>query len=149
MRIFGHLTIHWLRRKSPNWRIAAKLQLQPNYKILDIGCDWDGLAVTLSSIEPGISLTGITFSENQHAYATTVVKPKPQARYIHYEHPDYRHQTGHFEKIVSIGRLEHIAATHLNSYFAGIARLLPPNGIFPCLFNWCRPQVAPLQQMDQ
>ena len=75
VRIFGHLTIHRLRRKSPNWRIAAKLQLQPNDKIFDIGCDWGGLAVTLSSVEPGISLTGITFSENQHAYATTVVKP--------------------------------------------------------------------------
>ena len=110
-------------------RIAAKLRLQPNDKILDIGCGWGGLAFALASVEPGASVTGITLSENQHAYASTGVKPTPQARYIHYELRDYRHQTGHFDKIVSIGILEHVGATHLNSYFASIARLLAPNGI--------------------
>lgn len=110
-------------------RIAAKLRLQPHDKILDIGCGWGGLAFALASVEPGASVTGITLSENQHAYASTGVAPTPQARYIHYELRDYRHQTGHFDKIVSIGMLEHVGATHLNSYFASIARLLAPDGL--------------------
>ena len=110
-------------------RIAAKLRLQPHDKILDIGCGWGGLAFALASVEPGASVTGITLSENQHAYAKTGVEPTPQAKHIHYELRDYRHQTGQFDKIVSVGMLEHVGAAHLPSYFASIARLLSPDGL--------------------
>ncbi|MGB2240573.1 MAG: SAM-dependent methyltransferase, partial [Candidatus Puniceispirillaceae bacterium] len=50
-------------------------------KILDIGCGWGGLAFALASVEPGASVTGITLSENQHAYAKTGVEPTPQAKH--------------------------------------------------------------------
>ena len=86
-----------------------------------------GLALPLLRLSEGI--TGITLSEKQHAYVSTSLKPTPQARYIHYELRDYQRQTGHFNKVVSIGMLEHVAATHLNSYFASIARLLALIGI--------------------
>ena len=51
-------------------RLGAKLFLQPNQKVLDIGCGWGGLANALWEMQPDISVTGITLSENQHAYAT-------------------------------------------------------------------------------
>ena len=110
-------------------RIAAKLRLQPHDKILDIGCGWGGLTFALASVEPGASVTGITLSENQHAYAKTGVEPTPQAKHIHYELRDYRHQTGQFDKIVSVGMLEHVGAAHLPCYFVSIARLLSPDGL--------------------
>ncbi len=77
-------------------RTAAKLRLQPHDKILDIGCGcgWGGLAFAFALVESGASVTGITLSENQHAYAKTGVEPAPQAKHIHYELRDYRHQTG-------------------------------------------------------
>ena len=50
-------------------RLGAKLFLQPNQKVLDIGCGWGGLANALWEMQPDISVTGITLSENQHAYA--------------------------------------------------------------------------------
>ena len=64
-------------------RITAKLRLQPHDKILDIRCGWGGLAFALASLEPGASVTGITLSENQHAYAKTGAEPTPQAKHIH------------------------------------------------------------------
>ena len=48
---------------------------------------------------------------------------------MHHELRDYRHQTGQFDKIVSVGMLEHVGAAHLPSYFASIARLLSPDGL--------------------
>ena len=42
---------------------------------------------------------------------------------------DYRHQRGSFDRIVSVGMLEHVGMRHFDSYFASIARLLVPNGV--------------------
>ena len=109
-------------------RIAAKLRLQPHDKILNIRGGWGGLAFALASVEPGASVTGITLLENQHAYAKTGVKATPQAKHIHYELRDYRHQTCQFDKIVLVDMLEHAGAAHLPSNFANIAMLLSPDG---------------------
>ena len=98
-------------------RIAAKLRLQLHDKILDISCGWGGLAFALASAEPGESVTSITLSENQHDCAKTGVEPTPQAKHIHYEFRDYRHQTGQFDKIVSVGMLKH----RRHPFFANIA----------------------------
>ena len=42
---------------------------------------------------------------------------------------DYRHQRGSFDRIVSVGMLEHAGTRHFDSYFVSIARLLMPNGV--------------------
>ena len=69
-------------QKAKCEHIARKLCLRPGQKVLDIGCGWGGLAFALASVEPGACVTGITLSENQHAYAKTVVEPTPQAKNI-------------------------------------------------------------------
>ena len=48
---------------------------------------------------------------------------------IYNELRDYRHKTGQFDKIVSVGMLEHVGAAQSPSYFASIARLLSPDGL--------------------
>jgi cyclopropane-fatty-acyl-phospholipid synthase len=55
-------------------RLGAKLCLQPNQNVMDIGCGWGELANALWEMQPDISVTGITLSENQHAYATQKAK---------------------------------------------------------------------------
>ena len=105
-------------------RIAAKLRLQPYDHVLDIGCGWGGLAFALATIEPEAEVTGITLLENQLAFASDAVRTTPQANRISFALRDYRQQTGRFDKIVSVGMLEHVGAKHYDSYFASIARLL-------------------------
>ena len=105
-------------------RIAAKLRLQPHDHVLDIGCGCGGLAFALATVEPGANVTGITLSENQLAFASDAVRTTPQANRISFALRDYRQQTGRFDKIVSVGMLEHVGAKHYDSYFASIARLL-------------------------
>ena len=46
--------------------IARKLLLSPGQRVLDIGCGWGGLAMTLAS-DYEVNVTGVTLSEEQHA----------------------------------------------------------------------------------
>mgnify|MGYP001210225922 CR=1 FL=1 len=48
--------------------ITRKLQLEPGMHVLDIGCGWGGMAMTLAR-DFGARMTGITLSENQLATA--------------------------------------------------------------------------------
>ena len=48
--------------------IAAKLALKPGQRVLDIGCGWGGMAITLAKLEP-VEVLGITLSEEQLALA--------------------------------------------------------------------------------
>ena len=110
-------------------RIGAKLCLEPGHQVLDIGCGWGGLANALWEMQPDISVTGITLSENQHAYATAKAKQDKRQDYLSFDLRDYRDQRGVFDRIVSVGMLEHVGPRHFESYFATIARLLAPNGV--------------------
>jgi len=110
-------------------RLGAKLCLQPNQQVLDIGCGWGGLANALWEMQPDISVTGITLSENQHVYATQKAKQDNRQQHLAFHLCDYRHQRGSFDRIVSVGMLEHVGMRHFDSYFASIARLLAPNGV--------------------
>ena len=99
-------------------RLGAKLCLQPNQKVLDIGCGWGGLANALWEMQPDISVTGITLSENPHAYATQKAKQDQRQQHLAFHLCDYRHQRGSFDRIVSVGMLEHVGMRHFDSYFA-------------------------------
>ena len=48
--------------------VCRKLRLQPGERVLDIGCGWGGLALYVAEL-CGARVTGITLSEQQHAYA--------------------------------------------------------------------------------
>ena len=49
--------------------IISKLRVQPGERVLDIGCGWGGMALTLAR-DYGAQVVGITLSEEQHALAT-------------------------------------------------------------------------------
>src|SRR3569832_1243296 len=48
--------------------LAAKLLLKPGLKVLDIGCGWGGMALTLAE-ETGAEVDGVTLSTEQLAVA--------------------------------------------------------------------------------
>jgi len=110
-------------------RIGAKLCLARGQKILDIGCGWGGLADALVDMQPGTTVTGITLSENQLAYARKQAAAQKKNRQLKFHLRDYRDQKGHFDRIVSVGMLEHVGADQFDRYFRAIAELLKPDGL--------------------
>ena len=108
--------------------IAAKLRIEPGMKVLDIGSGWGGLAMYLAR-HCGADVTGVTLSSEQAAKATQRVKDAGLADRVHFELKDYREMTGTFDRIVSVGMMEHIGTPFYKEYFDAIQSLLKPDGV--------------------
>ncbi|MCR9126622.1 MAG: cyclopropane-fatty-acyl-phospholipid synthase family protein [Rhodobacteraceae bacterium] len=108
--------------------IAAKLLLSPGDRVLDIGCGWGGMAITLAR-DYGARVTGVTLSENQLDTARARVDAAGLGDRITLRLQDYRDLDEPFDRVVSVGMLEHVGVPHYRAYFARIAELLTPDGI--------------------
>ena len=108
-------------------RLAAKLNLQPGDRVLDIGCGWGGLAAAMMQCQPDVHVTGITLSERQLVYARNHLGKLAASDRVILALRDYRRQTGHFDKIVSVGMLEHVGPGNFGTYFRKVRELL--NGV--------------------
>jgi cyclopropane-fatty-acyl-phospholipid synthase len=110
-------------------RIAAKLNLQDGDRVLDIGCGWGGLALALARCRKDVSVRGITLSARQLTHARQVAERADLAATLEFQLVDYRHQRGSFDRIVSIGMLEHVGPRNYATYFDRVADLLAPGGV--------------------
>jgi cyclopropane-fatty-acyl-phospholipid synthase len=108
--------------------IAAKLDLKPGLKILDIGSGWGELALYLASIED-IDVTGVTLSEEQHALSNTRAQQLGLSDRVRFHLCDYREVSGRFDRIVSVGMFEHVGVQHYPEFFAKANALLRDDGV--------------------
>ncbi len=109
--------------------IAAKLCLdRPGLKVLDIGCGWGGLALTLAR-DFGANVTGITLSQEQLTEARARVAAEGLADRVRFELLDYRAVTDTFDRVVSVGMFEHVGIGHYREFFDTVARCLRPDGV--------------------
>jgi cyclopropane-fatty-acyl-phospholipid synthase len=111
--------------------ICRKLRLKPGERLLDIGCGWGGLIMHAAE-HYGVDATGITLSENQAALARERIKNAGLSDRCRVEIRDYRALTKSdgYDKISSVGMVEHVGLTHLPVYFASAFRALKPGGLF-------------------
>lgn len=108
--------------------IAAKLALKPGQRVLDIGCGWGGMAISLAKVAD-IEVLGITLSQEQLKAARERAVAEGVADRVQFDLMDYRHVTGRFDRIVSVGMLEHVGRPHLGVYFNTVRRLLADDGV--------------------
>jgi len=110
--------------------ICRKLRLKSGDRFLDIGCGW-GALVMHAAERHGVKATGITLSQNQHALANERIRAAGLAHRCEVRLQDYRDVPGEgvFDKIASIGMIEHVGLKNLPLYFGAIRRLLADGGI--------------------
>ncbi len=108
--------------------IAAKLDLQPGQRVLDIGCGWGGMALYLHRVA-GVDVTGVTLSEEQLKVARKRAADAGVADHVRFELIDYRALTGQFDRIVSVGMFEHVGLPHYRQFFDKVHSLLTPDGV--------------------
>ncbi len=109
--------------------IAAKLKLdRPGLEVLDIGCGWGGMALTLAK-EFGAKVTGITLSEEQLAAARARAGQEGLSGRVTFELMDYRAMHRQFDRIVSVGMFEHVGAPNYETFFKTVKSCLKPDGV--------------------
>ena len=114
---------------SKKRHIAAKLLLNRHgLKILDIGSGWGGMGLYLAQIS-GADVTGVTLSKEQHRVSVERANNAKLSSRAVFQLKDYRQQTGIFDRIVSVGMLEHVGAGHYKEYFNKVKELLADDGI--------------------
>jgi cyclopropane-fatty-acyl-phospholipid synthase len=108
--------------------LAAKLRLEPNKRVLDIGCGWGGLGLYLAEI-CGADATGVTLSQEQHAIANERAAEKGLNERARFKLQDYRDVTERFDRIISVGMFEHVGVNHYDTFFRKSAQLLADDGV--------------------
>ncbi len=108
--------------------IAAKLRLDGDQSVLDIGCGWGGLGLYLAELG-GANVTGVTLSKEQHAIANERAAEKGLSQRAHFLLKDYRDVHRKFDRIVSVGMFEHVGISHYDTFFQKCAELLSDDGV--------------------
>jgi cyclopropane-fatty-acyl-phospholipid synthase len=108
--------------------IAAKLMLKPGQRVLDIGCGWGGMALYLAQVAQ-VEVLGITLAEEQLKLARERAEAAGLSDRVRFELLDYRALDGKFDRIVSVGMLEHVGASGLATYFNTVRARLAPDGV--------------------
>ncbi|HEY7531681.1 MAG TPA: cyclopropane-fatty-acyl-phospholipid synthase family protein [Nitrospiraceae bacterium] len=113
--------------------ICRKLGLKAGDRVLDIGCGWGGFAV--HAAQAGAVVHGITLSRRQAEIANQSIAALGLSRRCRIEVRDYRDVQGDalYDKIVSIGMIEHVGKGQLDSHFDRMRTLLAPGGM--CLIQ--------------
>jgi cyclopropane-fatty-acyl-phospholipid synthase len=108
-------------------RLCQALDLQPGMSVLEIGCGWGGFA-EMAAGEFGATVTGITLSTEQLAYAQSRVEKAGLADKVTLKLQDYRDTRGTFDRIASIEMFEAVGEEYWPIYFQTVRDRLAPGG---------------------
>jgi cyclopropane-fatty-acyl-phospholipid synthase len=111
--------------------LCRKLRLKPGDRVLDVGCGWGGFALYASEVH-GALVHGITLSRRQAEVANQRINAAGMSRRCRIEVRDFRDVHGErmYDKIISIGMIEHVGKHRLLSHCEQALKLLEPGGAF-------------------
>ncbi len=112
--------------------ILKKLNLQEGQSLLDIGCGWGTLLIEAAK-QYKVRGLGITLSEEQYKKFSERIKEEHLEDLLEVKIMDYRdlkksHLT--FDRVVSVGMLEHVGRPNYNLFFENVDSVLVESGVF-------------------
>ena len=105
--------------------ICKKLYLRSGMKVLDIGCGW-GAFGKYAAEKYNVSTVGITVSKEQFKLGKELCNGLP----VKIKFQDYRELKEKFDRIVSVGMIEHVGYKNYRTYFKVANRCLTNEGLF-------------------
>ena len=109
--------------------ILKKLNLKEGNTLLDIGCGW-GELILKAAREYKVHALGATLSQEQYEEIKLRIKKEGLEHLVDVSLVDYRQiKDKKFDRIVSVGMLEHVGKENLEEYFSSIHSLLKDGGI--------------------
>lgn len=106
---------------------TAKLNLKPGMRVAEIGSGWGAFAIHIAQ-STGAHVTAINVSPEQLAVARERAKEAGVTDLVEFRELDYRKLEGKFDRVVSVGMMEHVGIGHFDEYFATIRKLLTDDG---------------------
>ncbi len=104
--------------------VCRKMQLQRGMRVLELGCGWGSFA-KFAAEHYGVEVRGYTISKEQFALGQRLCRGLP----IELRLEDYRSATGRYDRVVSIGMMEHVGYKNHRSYFETVDRCLERDGL--------------------
>jgi cyclopropane-fatty-acyl-phospholipid synthase len=108
--------------------LAAKLNLKPGMRVLDIGCGWGGLALYLHR-HYDVEVLGIALAPDQIEFSRERAAEAGVSDKVKFELLDYRDVQGTFDRITNVGLIEHLGTPHHAGFFAKCHDLLKEDGV--------------------
>lgn len=105
--------------------ICRKLYLKPGMRVLDIGCGW-GAFGRYAAAKYNVRVTGITVSREQIELGRKLCEGLP----VEFRLIDYRDMDEKFDRIVSVGMVEHVGYKNYKTFFGVANRCLKDDGLF-------------------
>ncbi|NEP14091.1 MAG: methyltransferase domain-containing protein [Symploca sp. SIO2C1] len=109
-------------------RICQKLKLKPGDHLLDIGCGFGGLLLYAAK-NYGVTGIGITTSKRHCERGNENIFKTGLTDQIQIQFRDHRSIDGSFDKVVSVGMMEHLPRKEYGCYIRNIAQVLTPQGM--------------------
>jgi len=109
--------------------VTAKLLVEPDSRVLDIGCGWGGLGLYVKRIGGARQVLGITLSSEQLEVARERAEKAGVNDSVRFALQDYRELEGSFDRIVSVGMFEHVGPRFYPTYFGKCRQLLKQDGV--------------------
>lgn len=104
--------------------VCKKIGLQKGMSVLELGCGWGSFA-KFAAEKYGAQVTGVTVSKEQVALGNAECKGLP----VTIELKDYREVSGVYDRVLSIGILEHVGYKNYRTYMEVADRCLKDDGI--------------------
>jgi cyclopropane-fatty-acyl-phospholipid synthase len=109
--------------------VCRKLALRRGERFLDIGCGW-GALVAHAARRYGATALGFTNSGRQlEEGRERLARGGSGATVVAGDYRTFRPDAP-FDKVASVGMMEHVGRQRLDAYFAAIHRLVAPGGLF-------------------
>ncbi|MDO5785567.1 MAG: cyclopropane-fatty-acyl-phospholipid synthase family protein, partial [Eubacteriales bacterium] len=112
--------------------ILDKRHLQEGMTLLDIGCGW-GFLLKYAARKYNVHGVGITLSEEQYQAFREDIEEENLSHLLEVKLMDYRdlEQSGmQFDRVVSIGMLEHVGRENYKLFLKNVDAVLKPGGLF-------------------
>ena len=104
--------------------VCRKIGLEPGMKVLELGCGFGAFA-GYTAEKYGVSVTGVTVSKMQVEYGNERYKDLP----VELKLMDYRNVEGKYDRVISIGIMEHVGYKNYETYMKVVNKTLKDSGV--------------------
>lgn len=108
--------------------VARKIRLAPGESVVDIGCGFGGFMFRAQE-RFGVQVTGINTTTEQVDWVAAEIRRRGKVPELDIREADFREVHAQFDKVVSIGVLEHAGRDQLAEVVRAHADFLKPGGL--------------------